>query len=65
EDKKIDDLPVLDRKVIQNIKDDENSKIVMFKVGNKSMNATNIANKIVDYPFNSERSVYPNILFRL
>ncbi|CAG8480158.1 35342_t:CDS:2 [Gigaspora margarita] len=55
EDRKMDDLPELDREVIQNIKWDKNSKVVMPKIG---MDTANIDNEIIDHLFNPSRSCW-------
>ncbi|CAG8807087.1 31397_t:CDS:2, partial [Gigaspora margarita] len=48
---KFNDSPELDREVIQNIRCPENGKILMSKVDDKSMNAAEMNNKIVDHLF--------------
>ncbi|KAF0509352.1 hypothetical protein F8M41_018590 [Gigaspora margarita] len=53
-DKKMDDLPELDREVIQNIKWDVNGEVVMPEIGDESMNAADMDNEIADGLFNPE-----------
>ncbi|CAG8604086.1 36126_t:CDS:2 [Gigaspora margarita] len=53
-DKKMDDLPELDREVIQNIKWDVNGEVVMPEIGDESMNAADMDNEIADNLFNPE-----------
>ncbi|KAF0471570.1 hypothetical protein F8M41_025227 [Gigaspora margarita] len=57
EDKKMDNLPELDREVIQNIKWNENSEVVMPEIG---MDAANMDNEIIDYLFNPGGSCWRN-----
>ncbi|CAG8540338.1 23355_t:CDS:2 [Gigaspora margarita] len=44
-------LYLIERKAIQNIEDNENSKIVMSRIGDESMNAADMDNEIVDHLF--------------
>ncbi|CAG8480179.1 35343_t:CDS:10 [Gigaspora margarita] len=55
EDRKMDDLPELDREVIQNIKWDKNSEVVMPEIG---IDTADIDNEIIDHLFNPEYEAF-------